>query len=86
MIGRCQSRRIACDFVPVVDKRPGEGIISKVYDLEIQLIVMGCRGLSTMRRTILGSVSDYVLHHTEVPVCIVPSEHPQVASPSAAAE
>ena len=34
------------------------------------MIVMGTRGLGTVRRTILGSVSDYVLHHAHCPVII----------------
>ena len=35
---------------------------------------MGTRGLGTVRRTILGSVSDYVLHHAHCPVCICRQE------------
>ena len=34
------------------------------------MIVMGTRGLGAIRRTILGSVSDYVLHHTKIPLVI----------------
>ncbi|EUB64556.1 hypothetical protein ECG_00561 [Echinococcus granulosus] len=75
VVGMCRTKKIPCDYVTVSDKRPGEGIISIVNDLEIQLIVMGSRGLSTIRRTILGSVSDYVLHHSQVPICIVPPEY-----------
>ena len=36
---------------------------------------MGSRGLNTLRRTFMGSVSDYVLHHVHVPVMIVPPAH-----------
>lgn len=35
-------------------------------------IVMGQRGLGIVKRTILGSVSDYILHHAHVPVLVVP--------------
>ena len=36
------------------------------------MIVMGSRGIGNIRRTILGSVSDYTVHHADVPVTIVP--------------
>ena len=39
------------------------------------LIVLGSRGAGAVRRTILGSVSDYVIHHTEVPVLLCPKPH-----------
>ena len=35
-------------------------------------IVMGQRGLGAIRRTFLGSSSDYVLHHAHVPVAVIP--------------
>lgn len=51
---------------------PGERICKAADDHKADLIVMGTRGLGVLRRTILGSVSDYVVHHAEVPVTIVP--------------
>ena len=35
--------------------------------------MLGNRGLGTIRRTILGSVCDYVTQHMNVPVLMVPS-------------
>ena len=35
-------------------------------------VVMGSRGLSTVSRALVGSVSDYCLHHAHVPVSVVP--------------
>ncbi|VDL59803.1 unnamed protein product [Hymenolepis diminuta] len=71
----CQEKKIYCEYISVTNKKPGEGIVSVVTEMNIQLIVMGSRGLSNLRRTILGSVSDYVLHHAQVPICIVPREY-----------
>jgi hypothetical protein len=49
---------------------PGECIVHKAKEAEAELIVTGCRGLGTIRRTILGSVSDYIIHHSDVPVFV----------------
>lgn len=50
--------------------KPGE-VICKIADEEkASLIVVGTRGLGTIRRTLLGSVSDYIIHHAHVPVLV----------------
>ncbi|XP_048741472.2 universal stress protein Sll1654-like isoform X2 [Ostrea edulis] len=51
---------------------PGEGIVKTARELNASMIIMGSRGLGTIRRTILGSVSDYVVHHSHVPVIVCP--------------
>jgi nucleotide-binding universal stress UspA family protein len=50
--------------------RPGEAIVELAQAESVEMIVMGTRGLGTIRRTILGSVSDYVLHHAHCPVVV----------------
>jgi nucleotide-binding universal stress UspA family protein len=35
-------------------------------------VVIGRRGLGGIRRALLGSISDYVVHHAGVPVIVVP--------------
>lgn len=50
----------------------GETICAKIVELKPDMVVLGSRGLGTIRRTFLGSCSDYVLHHSHVPVVIVP--------------
>lgn len=34
-------------------------------------IIIGQRGLGMFRRNLVGSVSDYVIHHSNIPVTIV---------------
>lgn len=51
---------------------PGEGIVNTAIELDADMIIMGSRGMGTIRRTILGSVSDYVVHHANVPVVVCP--------------
>lgn len=49
---------------------PGEGIINAAKEVGADLIVTGSRGLGTIRRTFMGSVSDYIMHHSDVPVLV----------------
>ena len=56
--------------IPAKSKQPGEVIIEHSQDVNVDLIVMGSRGLGIIGRALSGSVSDYVLHHSHVPVFI----------------
>ena len=58
----------------VVSSSPGEAIVDAMKELNCHMAVMGSRGLGKIRRTIFGSVSDYVLHHSHKPIVIVPPE------------
>lgn len=51
-------------------RTPGEYIIEVATEEEVGLILMGTRGLGKIRKAILGSVSDYVLSKSPVPVLI----------------
>ena len=50
--------------------KPGELLVQMAGEERAIMIVIGSRGQGKMRRTILGSVSDYVLHHAHCPVFI----------------
>lgn len=50
---------------------PTETIVRIADDEAIDLIVVGCRGLSGLETLLLGSVSDAVAHHAHCPVLIV---------------
>lgn len=52
------------------DNDAGEAIVSVAKEEKAQLIVTGCRGMGKIRRTFLGSVSDYVIHHAHCPVLV----------------
>ena len=50
----------------------GEAICHVSKEKDIDYIIMGNRGMGVLRRTFLGSISDFVLHHVHLPVTIIP--------------
>ena len=64
-----------CQQIPgsiraMFSNKPGELLVQTAIEEKAIMIVTGSRGLGKMRRTILGSVSDYVLHNAQCPVFI----------------
>jgi len=55
--------------------KPGETIVSIAEQENAQMVVVGTRGTGKVRRTILGSVSDYLVHHAHCPVVVC--RHPE---------
>nr|XP_011420499.2 universal stress protein YxiE-like isoform X1 [Crassostrea gigas] len=49
---------------------PGIAIISKAREVNASMIVIGSRGFGRIRRTLMGSVSNFVVHHSPVPVAL----------------
>lgn len=55
-------------------KNAGEGICHIAEVEKADLIVMGTRGMGAVKRTIIGSVSEYVIRHASIPSLVVPKE------------
>lgn len=53
--------------------RPARTILQYVDANDIDLVVMGTRGRAGLPKRLLGSVTDYVVTHAEVPVHVVPA-------------
>lgn len=72
-MNRCKEMKLKHKFyLHLGTKKPGEFLVSFAKDNHVDFVVTGSRGVSTLRRTFLGSVSDYIIHHLSVPVCVVP--------------
>ena len=52
------------------DGNPVETILQVASDQQVELIVLGSRGMGGFKSLMLGSVSDGVLHHAHCPVLI----------------
>jgi nucleotide-binding universal stress UspA family protein len=49
---------------------------------DARMVVVGCRGMGLIERTLLGSVSSGLVHHAHCPVVIVHADEAQAADPS----
>ena len=52
--------------------KPGQILVNTAVQQKAKMIVVGSRGVGAIRRTLLGTVSDYVIHNVDIPVVIVP--------------
>jgi len=50
--------------------KPGEAILEGAREEGATMLVLGTRGMGKVRRTFLGSVSDYCIHHAFCPVLV----------------
>ncbi|ELU16336.1 hypothetical protein CAPTEDRAFT_21111 [Capitella teleta] len=67
---KMRSRHAHGKIVLKISNKPGEALVQVAKEQKADLVIMGTRGLGRIRRTILGSVSDYVVHHAHCPVLI----------------
>jgi len=65
--------------------KPGEVICQVADEMAAVMIITGTRSIGKMKRTILGSVSDYLVNHATCPVMVIrdPAEIERKRRPSA---
>lgn len=71
-----QGVTVHCDHRTI---EPGQGLCQAAQRWQADLIVMGRRGRKGLTEVLLGSVSNYVLHHACCPVLVIQPQ--EVASP-----
>ena len=62
---------LSCDTIQVEGVRPYQAIIATATDRGCDLIVMASHGHSGLSAVVLGSVTNKVLTHTNIPVLVV---------------
>lgn len=50
---------------------PGETVVEMCEEQKFDLIVIGSRGQDAIQRFVMGSVSEYIMHHTTCPMLVV---------------
>ncbi|KAM0065503.1 putative universal stress protein A family [Helianthus debilis subsp. tardiflorus] len=66
----CDQHKIKVEYL-VLRGNPKEMLVEAVDQMDIDLLVVGSRGLGQIKRAVLGSISDYCAHHAKCPVLIV---------------
>ncbi|KAK7392747.1 hypothetical protein VNO78_21194 [Psophocarpus tetragonolobus] len=71
----CHDKLVKAESI-ILNGDAREMICEAADQMQIDLLVLGSRGLGTLKRTFLGSVSDYCAHHAKMPILIVkPPQH-----------
>jgi len=67
--------QIKYKFVGESAKHPGEALCHTATDENADMIVIGSRGLSALKRVMIGSVSEYVIRNSGLPCIVVHMKH-----------
>ncbi|KXS16562.1 adenine nucleotide alpha hydrolases-like protein [Gonapodya prolifera JEL478] len=71
VLQKYEKAQVSSETYAVKSDEPRDAIVDTAADLHARLIVMGSRGNGALKRALLGSVSDYVVHNAPCPVLIV---------------
>ncbi|CAG7882400.1 unnamed protein product [Brassica rapa] len=66
----CRAKQIRAETL-VLEGDAKDMICQAVEQMHVDLLVVGSRGLGKIKRSFLGSVSDYCAHHAKCPILIV---------------
>ncbi|XP_042045898.1 universal stress protein PHOS34-like [Salvia splendens] len=66
----CKEKKIKAEAL-ILQGDAKDKICEAAEELHVDVLVIGSRGLGTIKRALLGSVSNYCVHHVHCPVLVV---------------
>jgi len=75
-MAKCAQHGMACRWIAEPGTSPARNMVAAASQQQAHLLVVGSRGETGLRRSLLGGVSDYVVKHTDRPVIVVPGAQP----------
>jgi nucleotide-binding universal stress UspA family protein len=69
---KIEKENIECETIVSLDEQPHQPIIQEAKERNIDLIVMGTRGMTGLKKVFLGSVAQKVIGYAPCPVMVVP--------------
>ncbi|XP_022857782.1 universal stress protein A-like protein [Olea europaea var. sylvestris] len=75
----CKEKKIKAETL-ILEGDPKDRICQAAEQLHADLLVIGSRGLGTIKRAFLGSASNYCAHHVQCPILIVKPPPPSKES------
>jgi len=69
---RIEKENIKCETIVRLDAQPHGQIVEEAKKMNVDLIIMGTRGMTGLKRFFLGSVAQKVIGYAPCPVMVVP--------------
>ncbi|MBU0768100.1 MAG: universal stress protein [Proteobacteria bacterium] len=69
---RIEKENIKCETIVRLDGQPHQPIVEEAKERNIDLIVMGTRGMTGLKKVLMGSVAQKVIGYAPCPVMVVP--------------
>ena len=69
---KIEKENLTCETIVRLDVQPHMPIVEEAKERNVDLIVMGTRGMTGLKRVFLGSVAQKVIGYAPCPVMVVP--------------
>jgi nucleotide-binding universal stress UspA family protein len=69
---KIEQENLTCETIIRLDAQPYMPIVEEAKERNVDLIIMGTRGMTGLKRVFLGSVAQKVIGYAPCPVMVVP--------------